>query len=682
LGWLAAVSLVVWAVFGLGNGIREYRAAERAVAGDGRIGTFTASWLHCSREGCFWHGTFTTDRAESDPGRGVRLRGPDHETIVQGRRVPAIDVGLREVVYATATPPTPASEAAAPLIFGSLAGLLGAAVILLVVRRTPWSRVRRRPRGRSVIAACRGWVRGILEPDRWDVSTWGRSDVRVRVIRSPWRTIAWGTAWPLFAFFAFGLLAMPLEELPRTVEFEDRLVLLWFPLLSVFLTGMAVQIGRLLVLRPRMRVTGDAILLRDSVLLWKTVRIRREDIAAVHHKTGGYLVPGRYAELTPFREEPNLHLLLRAERRLPGRHLRWGNWIWLVESRQFADRPRLPRRDETYRRISLRVRQPERTAEELRRRLGQGPSVPVVRKPRFQPTDHFMDGRSSTHHGVGDRTITIKGALPQPVVARISNDGPTVLDATLHQTEHGRGRALVSMRAGRAPVRVVLADGPRRGDERYLRIRASGSWTVTLSGPETAPEFDSEIHGEGADVVAYTGPSGIGVLTGNTGAAQVLLRRPDLTLEYGSLHAAPAVWHRWRRYPGSPFRAVFAVPAGAMLQISGEGDWSLKVLPLRLAPGTQDLLDGRGVNHLRTFEDSVNGRDTEVLLYTGPHTMVDASYKGKKAITIHRLDDAMAPSSTHVIAAGRNERIEVRPWTLLQVNGDGGTGRWHLRPSR
>ncbi|GLZ06566.1 hypothetical protein Acsp03_40320 [Actinomadura sp. NBRC 104412] len=61
---------------------------------------------------------------------------------------------------------------------------------------------------------------------------------------------------------------------------------------------------------------------------------------------------------------------------------------------------------------------------------------------------------------------------------------------------------------------------------------------------------------------------------------------------------------------------------------------------------------------------------------------VVGSPRGKKGIVIHCLDDGLTSASTHVIAADRNERIEVRPWTLLQINGDGGTGRWHLRPGR
>jgi hypothetical protein len=681
LVWLGAVSALVWALFGYAGATREYRAADRAAAGDGRPGVFRAQSSQCGRGGCFWYGTFHADRSEHNLDRWVRLRGLDHDTIVQGQVLPAIDVGERELVYATAASPTPVRAAAGPLAFGSLFGALGAVAVLILARRTPWSTVLRRPYGRDVVAACWMRVHDIFTGDRWAAGTWGPSQVRVQMIRSPARTVAWGIAFPFLALVSLGLLAMALDELPRTVEFENRLMLLWFALASVFALGLVVQIGRMLVLRPRVRVTGEEIIIWDSVLLWKAVRIRREEIAAVHHGADPYLMPGGYAEFTPFRERLNLHLLLRAERRLAGRHLRWGNWIWLVKDRELADRPRLPRREETYRRLALRVRQPEQATEQLRRWLAHDTAHPTARQPGFEPADHFMHGRCLTHHGTGDRTITINGTLPQPVLAQISNEGPSILRTTLHQTVHGRGRPLASVRAGEASARVVLDDQAHTAQRRHLRLRAAGSWTVTLSGPQAAREFDRAIHGEGADVLAYTGPAGIAILTGGGGIAKVLLRRPDLALREGPLHLAQAGRHRALGDLGASLRTAFAVPTGAVLQISGEGDWNIEVLPLRRVPGVPDLLEGPGVKHLRAFKDSVRGSHTQVLLYTGPHTNLTGSYKGKGGIALHRLDDGLAPVATHLIARGHHdEHIEVSPWTLLQISGDG-LGRWHLRTS-
>ncbi|GLZ10250.1 hypothetical protein Acsp04_04850 [Actinomadura sp. NBRC 104425] len=669
LAWVVVLASLAFAVFGLGQAVREDRAADRAAAGDGRAGAFVAESRSCGRGGCFWYGTFTPDGAPQDGTSGVRLRGVDADAVARGDRVPALDVGAHDSVYAADGSPE-RGEAVSALVFGLVfgaIGLVGAAVLAL---RTPWAELPGRLRAFDPADALRSRARELFTADRWGWSAWGPSAVPVKIVRAPARTCGWALAYPFVLPAAIGSAWAGSELLLHDdpAGFDELLFNLFLAAALAVPVTLAVQIGRMLLLRPRLRVLDDEIVIRDGVLLWKAARIRRADIAAVRatgESSGAYLGADGHAELTPFREPLNLDLLLRTGVRLPGRRRRWGNWIWLIHpgmDRRLADRPLLPRRGERYRRISLRVSDPERVAGDLRRWLGVPETPP--RQPGFEPADHFLHGRRAVHTGTGDRSITIKETSPQPVLAEIANDGAARLRVLAGRTGLRPGAPPTSVPGG-ASARFVVDGGAR------LRVKAAGAWTVAFGDAETARAFDRTISGRGCDVVGYEGPPGIGILT-EGGADEVLLRGPDLTLRHSVGQVVPVE----RRGPQPAALASvcsFAVPTGAVLEVRADGDWTIEILPLRQIPDTPDLLVGPGADHVHPFgASSVQGAHPAVLLYTGPSARLETSFLGKGGFTVHRLTEGLAPADDD------GAPIDLQPWTLLQV-GTSGSGRWRLR---
>ncbi|WP_344954512.1 hypothetical protein [Actinomadura miaoliensis] len=672
LAWAGILAALAFAVFGLGQAVREDRAADRVAAGDGRAGVFVAESRSCGRGGCSWYGTFTPGGAPNAGTPGIRLRGVDADAVARDERVAALDVGARDFVYAADGSPD-RDEAVSALLFGLVFGALGLAGAAIMLRRTPWAELPERLRHFDAADTVRAWARDLLTPDRWGWSARGPSAVPVKIVRAPLRTLAWAIAYPfvlLVAIVSVGAgVGLLLDDTPA--DFEMRLINLWLVVVLLLPAALAAQIGRMLLLRPRLRVLGDEIVIRDSVLLWKAARLRREDVAAVRPTgdgPGGHLGVGGHAELTPFREPLNLDLLLRTGVRLPGRRRRWGNWLWLLHrglDRRLADRPLVPRRGEQYRRISLRVRDPERVAGDLQRWLGVPETSP--RRPGFEPADHFLRGRHAVHDGTGDQSLTIKGTSPQPVLAEISNDGAPRVRVLAGRSGLRQGAPLASVPRGASAARLVV-DGETR-----LRVKAAGAWTVTLGGPETARAFDRTISGRGSDVVRYEGPPGIGILTGGgREVGEMLLRGSDLALRHSLGQVVPAE-RRGTEPAALASLCSFAVPSGAVLELRADGDWNIEILPLRQIPGTPDLLEGPGADHVHTFDDSVQGAHPAVLLYTGPSARLETSYLGKGAFAVHRLTEGLAPAGT-----GGDEPIDLQPWTLLQVSTDG-PGRWRLR---
>lgn len=670
LAWAVVLTALAFSVFGLGQAVREDRAADRAAAGDGRAGVFVADSQSCGRGGCHWYGTFTPDGAPQDGASGVRLRGVDADAVARGDRIPALDVGAPDSVYAADGSPE-RGEAISALVFGLLFGAIGLVGAAVLAVRTPWAELPGRLRAVDPAEALRTWARELFTADRWGWSARGPSAVPVKIVRAPARTYGWALAYPFVLLAAIGSAGAGTELLLHDdpAGFDELLFNLFFAAALAVPVTPAVQIGRMLLLRPRLRVRDDEIVIRDSVLLWKAARIRRADIAAVRatgENTGGRLGADGHAELTPFREPLNLDLLLRTGVRLPGRRRRWGNWIWLISrgtDRRLADRPLLPRRGERYRRISLRVSDPERVADDLRRWLGVPETPP--RRPGFEPADHFLYGRRAVRTGTGDRSLTIKeSSAPQPVLAEIANDGAARMRVLAGRPGLRAGEPLASVPGG-ASARLVVDGGAR------LRVKAAGAWTVAFGGPETARAFDRTVSGRGRDVVRYEGPPGIGILT-EGGADEVLLRGADLALRHSVGQVVP-VERRGPQPAALASGCSFAVPAGAVLEVRADGAWTIEVLPLRQIPGTPDLLDGPGTDHVHPFGVfSVQGAHPAVLFYTGPAARLETSFRGKGGFAVHRLTEGLAP------AADGDAPIDLQPWTLLQVSTSG-SGRWRLR---
>ncbi|MWK34361.1 hypothetical protein GEV43_10130 [Actinomadura sp. J1-007] len=361
-----AATFLVFGLLGVGSAVRTYGETARFAEGEGRAGSFTAQQWWCQRgNDCYWRGWFRPGSGV-ETGEGVArgggvsaegaafgLRGLGRGRIAEGDEVPALDVGSREFVFAAGASPE-WGRAVVPALFGSFLGVLGVVLCGVLVRR-----VRESGGGELTsggLLASRERLQGLRNPlaasargvrDRWACIPFARSDVQVKVVRSAWWTLLWGPMFPVLALTAFALGAAGWEAGVGDVYVEDRVIAALLLVVAVFAGLAAVQVGRMLFLRPRVRVTDESLVIWDSTLFWRPVRISRSRIAAVCYPGAveRYLVSGERAQLTPFQEETNLDLLLTEEIRLPGRSLVAGNWIWLGKpwNRDFGPPPWLPR---------------------------------------------------------------------------------------------------------------------------------------------------------------------------------------------------------------------------------------------------------------------------------------------------------------------------------------------------
>lgn len=657
--------LMLWTI-AFGALVEEVAATGRAARGEGVPGTFTAQSEACGKSGCSWYGTFTTGGPSPQAGERVQLRGDGDRPVHAGESVPALDVGSGSFVHMRGGSPEWGEPVGAGVV-AALAGVSGAALNAKVVWDVLRARAAPAPRRRQERKRGRPAPRDLADRDRWGPPVRsGSAGIRVRMARSKRRTLA-GTAC-LLALVAM-LLLFGLYWADEETTAAELVAGSWAPLFAAVLAGVTVQTLRLVLLRPRMRVTEDEIVIRDPLLLRKALRIPRAAIAAIHYGDE----PGRRADedtvrLTPFREELNLVLRLRYDISLPVRRLRWGNWFWVMLTLNGLDPvPAIPRRVRRFRLLRLRVKEPRRAATDLDRWLGEGQAPPAP-----APVEDADSGTPRTHRGVGDARIKIKGRMPRPVLAEFEHEGPGTLRAWLRRGEFGRGTPVVECGPGAPPARAVLDDRTISGKaltKRFLHVESEGRWTVTISGPERAPTFTRSATGSGPEVLGYRGPAGIAVLTCPPGRQphQIHLHGPDLAALHG---CDPVVSGTPQRDGSPPNRCTFAVPAQAVLQVrSAAADWRIDVTPLEHAdvdaPARGAPVPPTG--RVRPFEHSIAGDRAAVVRYLGPPGPV--LFRSGDAFGLLHLDAALTPVRT-LASPGGDTEIRLHSHTLLQVTGN------------
>jgi hypothetical protein len=668
--------LMAW-TFIFGAMVEEVAATGRAARGEGVPGTFTAHSKVCGHGSCSWHGTFTSGVLLRFTTEGVELRGDGDHSVYQGESIPALDVGSGRFVQMRGGSP----EWGEPLSLGYLAVLTGGPGIgltAMVVWGVYWTRASPASRRRQARERGRFAPRDLADRDRWGWSARpGTSAVPVKMTRSKERTLAAviGLLSLVASLLLFGLLWAAFNKETTRAELVGGL---WAPLVAVGVLGAAIQTLRLVLVRPRMWVAEDEIVIWDGLLLWKVLRIPRTAIAAIQYGDVPQerQVEEGVAQLTPFREELNLVLRMRDGISLPARRLRWGNWFWVMLTLKDLDpQTGMPQRGRLVRRLCLRVREPRRVATELDRWLADGETPP---RPEPAPVDHPYYGTVRAHRGIGGARVKVKGLLPQPVLAEFVNEGSGTLRAWLRRTEFGRGTPVVVCGPGAASATIVLDDRPVSGKaltKRFLYVEAEGRWSVTISGPERAREFTGSATGSGTEVLSYQGPAGIAVVTFPGGEPhRVHLHGPDLAPLQGcdpvasTAVAGPP--------PGSepvPSRSTFAVPARAVLQVRTAGaDWRIEVTPLDQAD--VDAVAVPPTGHVRPFEHSMAGDRTAVVRYLGPPGPV--LFRSGDAFGLLHLNAALSPIRTLALPDGDTE-IRLRSHTLLQVTG--GHGTWSLQ---
>ncbi|WUI00030.1 hypothetical protein OHR68_42205 [Spirillospora sp. NBC_00431] len=681
---LAGIALLLVGTIAFNAMVSEIEATRRAARGDGVVGTFTADSKSCSRGGCSWYGTFWADGGQRMVIDGVQLRGEDDLAISAGDTIPALDVGSTSFVHRVGGSPA-WGEAVGAGFVAIVVGGAGAGLVAWALWGVHRTRPSRASRGQEAKGRGRRVVRDFASRDRWGWTA--RPDsvvIRVKVDR-PWgRTIA--VAVSLIALVsATPLVVAGWFAIREGAGLVVSVASAWLLVLSAVLVTVTIPALRLVLVRPRVWVTEDEIVIWDGLLLWKVLRIPRAGVAAVRHSGGLGRRHADAVQLSPFGDEVNLVLRLREATCLPARRLRWGNWIWVLASSNYDWGPTIPQRGHRASLLRLRVKEPRRVATELDRWLTRETDTP----PEPVPVDHVHYGRVRTHRGVGGSRLKVKGRLPQPVLAEFANEGPDALRVSLRRTEFGRGTPMLSCGPGAPPASMVLDDAwvaDKALTNRFLHIESGGPWTVTISGPERSRAFTRSVSGHGPEVLTYQGPPGIAVMTCPNGEPhEIHLRGPDLAGLYGRDPAAFA--GALRPTPegesSAPSRSTFAVPSQAVLQVRTNGaDWRIDVTPL--AQADVDTVSGSGdekdmlvppTGRVRPFENSIAGDRAAVVRYLGPPGPV--RFRGSDGFGLVRLGAGLAPARLLVPPADDDRVFELRSHALLQVTG-GHVTRGHV----
>ncbi|MBC6460737.1 hypothetical protein [Actinomadura sp. HBU206391] len=139
----------------------------------------------------------------------------------------------------------------------------------------------------------------------------------------------------------------------------------WALIEAVLFSGLLVlptiQILRMLLLRPRVWLEHDHLVIRDRVFFRAEERIPRAAIAGARMLSWWHgdrnLADRATLELSTFREPLNLEIRLRGQIGFESTRSIWcGNWIWLL---RWNTRPYFPKRRRHYEQIWLRVRDPD-----------------------------------------------------------------------------------------------------------------------------------------------------------------------------------------------------------------------------------------------------------------------------------------------------------------------------------
>lgn len=205
-------------------------------------------------------------------------------------------------------------------IFAAYTGGVGLLVNALALRGVHRARSSPASRRRAARERKRSVLRGLSARDRWGWSARpGSSTIKVKVARSKGWTLAGvgGLLLLVALLLSFGLIWVEFNE---ETTLTEVVAASWAPIFAVVLVGVAIQTLRLVLVRPRMWVADDEIVIWDGLLLWKVLRIPRTALAAIHY--GEPLmcqVNEDVAPLTPFREELNLVLRMRDDITLPAR---------------------------------------------------------------------------------------------------------------------------------------------------------------------------------------------------------------------------------------------------------------------------------------------------------------------------------------------------------------------------
>ncbi|MYS78793.1 hypothetical protein [Embleya scabrispora] len=252
---------------------------------------------------------------------------------------------------------------------------------------------------------------------------------------------------------------------------------------------------------------------------------------------------------------------------------------------------------------------------------------------------HGQDDTPFTHRGIGDADVV----FDVPVPGRVA----------LMQIESAPGEHLRLWRIDRpgGPVGRCVYAGPPEGsdasiltlDERLravtaVRVRCAGAWSLQLKHPDAAREFERSVEGFGSEVLWYTGPLGVGRLTGARSDGPV-----DVRLASPSVGAVAGVWQRIELCSERPWQSgEFQVAGPRMVVVAARGAWSIDVEPT--PPIRPDLPAGtfvlHGVGDLAAIVPITRASELsvlEVVWVSGAEFTVECGEYGSRRAYRHRI---------------------------------------------
>lgn len=305
--------------------------------------------------------------------------------------------------------------------------------------------------------------------------------------------------------------------------------------------------------------------------------------------------------------------------------------------------------------------------------------APLTPAPSEHDPAEAVGRLPAAHEGSGTSCIKVDGYRLIPLVVDIENFSSGPLEVRAGRARSAVDHWLASLPPGGEPSRLVLddrelADGEPL-PERYLQIKASSQWRVSLRTPQDLRTFEEKVTGTGFDVLRYLGPPGVAVIR-QEGATAFSLQLRD-----SNLRRKRSAYQVLCPLPGEKGRV--ALPTDSVLQIGTEGaPWSVEVSPLLrngdVAAEGRTALAGPGLDELRTFSTSITGNTAEVLFYTGASGRLRIEHTGDGPFGIDQLHSTLGITREVLAVFGDYKGdVEIKGHSLLQVRG--GLGTWSLR---
>jgi hypothetical protein len=294
--------------------------------------------------------------------------------------------------------------------------------------------------------------------------------------------------------------------------------------------------------------------------------------------------------------------------------------------------------------------------------------------------DEVEDGGFFSRHGIGNQTVDI--VKPDPD----DPEGAAVLEFTKVVRSHSaypalqlcaanghRLRELSHWDIGGAHHARFLIDGYRRAGEppvgRVEVVDADNcEWRLRVLPLSAARPMETVTTGTGADILIRTGPPGAVTLRHTQGIGQV--RTSGLHIE-SRRHCV-----RMSASPTFPFdggEIIGILPEPTLLQVTGDGDWELCVIPL---------------DELRTFDREIGGTVGEVVRYTGPPAIARVNSRswrkwgglaGVQTLTPELSDVGWVLARGGPLARFRPRKLELLPGMLVTVGAPFDGSGWRIR---